>query len=350
MQRRTAFSIACAIGIGAITSIPVVAHANTYELFAGQHTYVGVVDICDDGAYVVVTYDLSSSGSTLLETHLYLGASPPASHAPGRFPYQHLDLSSPTDSFAVAWSDLGVAAGHTLYIAAHADVSAVVGYAAPALALDPELPTTATLTAQYPGDDSYWTFTISDGGALDGVYDGWCVDTSRTMASGTPYTVVPISSYDPAATGYVDYPANLDALNWLLNADSVGQASAACGGSYTFSDQQLAIWTLIEDTPTDAGLIDSSECRAQELVTAALTQGEGYEPGCLDAMAVLLVPIDPDGQPIAQIVIAQVTVIDVDLACDPIFRDETAWASGDTRFKRSWASYGTYVVGSTTCE
>lgn len=346
MKRRAAFVLTCAIGI---TAIPVAVHAQSRDLLAGQHIYVGTVDVCDDGRDLVVTFDLSDTGSGLLATHLYLGASAPASHAPGRFPYQHVGLTSPTDAYAVALSDLGLGAGDRVYVAAHADVSAVVGYEAPALLLDPALPPTATLIAQYPGTESYWAITLADGGALDGAYAGWCVDTSRTMESGTPYTVVPVSSYDPAAAAYVDHPENLDALNWLVNGDFVGLPATACGGDYTFSDVQLATWTLVEDTPSTAGLVDWSECRVQELVTAALAQGEGYTPGCLDSMVLLLVPIDPGGAPVAQIIIAQVTVIDVDLACDPILQDETAWASGDTRFRRSWASYFTYVVGSNAC-
>lgn len=346
MEPRTAFALAGAIGISAI---PVAAHAQPRDLLAGQHLYVGTLDVCDDGFDLVVTFDLSDTGSSLLATHLYLGASAPASHAPGRFPYQHDGLASPVDAYAVALSDLGLGAGDRVYVAAHAEVSAVVGYEAPALLLDPALPPTATLTAEYPGADSYWAITLDGGGALDGAYAGWCVDTSRTMASDTPYTVVPISSYDPAAAAYVDHPENLDALNWLVNGDFVGLPATSCGGDYTFSDVQLAIWTLIEDAPSTAGLVDWSECRAQALVAAALAQGEGYAPGCLDAMVLLLVPIDPNGDPVAQIIIAQVTVVDVDLACDPILRNETAWASGDTRFRRSWASYFTYVVGSNAC-
>ena len=66
----------------------------------------------------------------------------------------------------------------------------------------------------------------------------------------------------------------------------------------------------------------------------------------------MLVPINAGGGVTAQVIVAQVTVIEVDLNCEPILSGsgETAWGDGDIAFKRSWASYWEYTVGSETCQ
>ena len=86
-------------------------------------------------------------------------------------------------------------------------------------------------------------------------------------------------------------------------------------------------------------------------LAAAAAGGEAYEPGCFEQMAVMLVPTDAAGNASNQVIISQVTVIEVDLECTPIVGgEETAWADGDYDFRKSWATYFDYEVGSQTCE
>ena len=318
------------------------------ELYAGQHTLVGEVLICDDGYDLMVTYD-ATGGAVLSTTHLYASLDAPRHHAPGRFDYKHEDISTQVDDFSIALSDLGAASGDTLYLAAHADTNLIVGYEEPVLELAPEIPDTVTISSTRPGG-SYWVTTVSDGGDLDGTYPGWRVDTGHTMAPGATYTAAVYTSYEAAAAGFVDQPENLDQVNWILNQDFIGQTSPGCGGAYTMGDVQRSIWTLIEGTNSTAGLGSWSQCRVNEIVAAAVAAGEGFEPGCMQQMAVLLVPINASGGQAAQIIVAQVTVIEVDLECAPILGgEETAWAAGEYDFRRSWASYFEYEVGSASC-
>lgn len=315
------------------------------DLFAGQHFDVGELLVCDDGTDLFVTYD-ATGGAVLSTTHLYASLDLPTKHAPGRFPYKHEGISTQVDEYSISLSELDAQSGDLLFLAAHADTNLIVGYEEPSLELDTDLPETVTIRSTRPLSTNYWETTVSNGGALDGVYDAWCVDTDRTMAANTNYTAAVYSSYEAAAAGFVEFPENLDAVNWVLNQDFIGQPSA-CGGVYTFGDVQRSIWTLIEDGINGGGLGSWSQCRVDEILAGAATSGEGFEPGCMEQMAVMLVPVSAN----AQIIVAQALVIEVDLECTPILGgQETAWADGDLDFRRSWASYWEYEVGSATCD
>jgi hypothetical protein len=317
-------------------------------LLAGQHTDIGEVLVCDDGSDIFVTYD--STGALLSTTHLYVSEDEPKKHSPGRFPYKNEGIWTQEDEYSISLNDLGVIGGDTLYIAAHADTNLIVGYEEPALDLDIEIPDTVTMTSTRPGG-SYWVTTVTDGGILNGTYPGWCVDTDRTMAPGSSYTAEVYSSYDFAAGGFVEHPENLDQVNWVINQDFVGQPSPTCSGSYTMGDVQRSIWTLVEDNLSTSGLGAWSQCRVDEILAGAAAGGEAYEPGCFEQMAVMLVPINANDAQNAQVIISQVTVIEIDLECTPIVGgEETAWADGDYDFRRSWATYFDYEVGSQTCE
>lgn len=138
----------------------------------------------------------------------------------------------------------------------------------------------------------------------------------------------------------VEYPENFVYVNWVINQDWVGQSSAGGYGTYTYGDVQKAIWTLIEDNPNSGGLGSWSQSRVNEILDDAYAWGGDFEPGCMDRVAVLLVPVDGSGNINRQIIIGQVTFIDIDLECDyTVVGEETAWAAGDLAFKQSWASY-----------
>ena len=94
------------------------------DLIAGQHTTVGSVRVEYDVSIdsLIITFE-TTDGWELYETHLYLGKTPPAKSAPGRFPYNHDSLLGVTsDTYTVPLTDLSASYGDTLLIAAHAVV------------------------------------------------------------------------------------------------------------------------------------------------------------------------------------------------------------------------------------
>ena len=71
----------------------------------------------------------------------------------------------------------------------------------------------------------------------------------------------------------------------------------------------------------------------------AQDRGEGFVPGCGDVAAIILNPIDDEGE-----TNAQVTLIPYPVQCKAGQGAETAWASGDTKFVRGWGSYFIYTI------
>ncbi len=337
--------IVSAIGLITLLAAPAAAD-DVLDLMAGQHTDVGDLLVCDDGTDLFITYD-ATGGAVMSTTHLYASLDAPRKHAPGRFPYKHEAISTQVDEYSIALSDLNALTGDVLYLAAHADTNLIVGYEPPTLELDTELPDSVTIRSTRPQQDNYWETTVTNGGALNGTYDAWCVDTDRNMSANTNYTADVYSSYDAAAAGFVEFPENLDQVNWILNQEFIGQGSTSCGGTYTFGDIQRSIWSLIEDNLSGAGLGSWSQCRVDQILSLAAASGEGFEPSCMEQIAVMLVPTSAN----AQRIVAQALVIEVDLECTPILGgQETAWADGDLDFRRSWASYWEYEVGTATCD
>jgi hypothetical protein len=303
-------------------------------MFAGQYTEVGTVTLFRDSAgYVRVTYQITDSDWYIVETHLYVDPdAPPSKSSPGQFPYKHeLDEPAYTDVYELGYFDPEAC----LYVAAHA---VVVTYAYPVLDdFAVSLPEQVTMSVQYPnaGDPSYFVTTVSGGTILDGVYDGWCIDTDNTIDQNTSFTANVYSSYE-AISGLVEHPENLDLVNWIINQGFVGQPSPGCTGNYTYGDVQRAIWTLVEDENSTSGLGPYSQCRVNEIVAAAYDEGEAFVPSCGDTVAVILVPVN--GQ---QITIAQITLIGypAEVGCEDLWTDETAWGQGGCPFKTGWGSY-----------
>ncbi len=264
-----------------------------------------------------------------------------------------------TYSFTINLGALGIdlEAEDTINLAAHANVSQLGGLAA----LEYALPSQVTMKiVDYPslGDDSYFNTQITAPGAtwLNGIYDGWCVDTARTIGLNQQYTANVYSSYENL-TGIVDKPNNLDAVNWLLNNFEVGNAlsdEVVYGGSnaspsdyrndgtlvgssttntdpltglggITYGDIQRAIWALIDDTPSTSGLGAYSNARADELADRAYLAGQGFTPGCNDVVALVLQPV-ANTTTNAQVTIAQVTLAELEIPC--LGRSETAWGEG----------------------
>jgi uncharacterized repeat protein (TIGR01451 family) len=189
------------------------------------------------------------------------------------------------------------------------------------------LPSQTTMQVSYPvnGGDAYFpTVTITNGGFLNGAYDGWCIDTDTTIGQGTPYTSYVFSSYEPIPAWVgLETPGNLDLINWVLNQGYVYKPSidvlapdagnngyGESLGNYTYSDVQVAIWTLIGDQVSPNGLNAWSQDRVNEIVAAA--QGHnGYVPPSNGIAAIVMVPITSTGALSAQVIAAQAVLVEL---------------------------------------
>ena len=108
---------------------PVWAQAeSTVTLWAGKEIDAGNVTVALESGNLTVDF-ATIDGWELQETHLYVGTEAPVKSAPGRFPYSHegLPAGSYADSYSIPLSELGVQAGDTVYIAAHAELVKFIG-------------------------------------------------------------------------------------------------------------------------------------------------------------------------------------------------------------------------------
>ena len=308
-------------------------------LYAGQNTAVGEVLVDRAGTDVTITFKITNPGWTIIESHVYAAGTVPTTSAPGQFPYKHEGINTGLDVYVL--EDVVPAATDCLYVATHAVVAKTSGSAAPDLdAFAVALPESVSIRVAYPGSagvPSYFDTTVWGGGTLDGTYDGWCVDMSRNISPGDTYTAKVYSSYEGLPAGVVDKPENLDLVNWIINQDF--------STTYTWEHVQCAIWHLVDDSPG---------CPVNEGVAAILEAAqahEGFAPqSCQDKVAVVLVPVDAEGNVHYQVTIAQVTVIEVGDFCDESYdpdQTETAWGCGDQTFRTGWGSY--FTCGGTNC-
>jgi hypothetical protein len=181
------------------------------------------------------------------------------------------------------------------------------------------LPSQVTMVLASPGTalppPSYYDVTITNGGSLNGVYNDWCVDTSRGITAGQAYTAKVYSSTATLPSGLVDKPQNLDLVNWVLNQGFVGRTAAGGLGTYTYGDVQRAIWTLVENTNSTSGLGSYSQARVDSIVAQANAQGEGFLPQSGQFVAVVLQPVNSSNCTTAQITIAEVLIGGVGPSC-----------------------------------
>lgn len=328
------------------------------DLIAGnpknQVNDVGDVLVWNDGTNLSVQYVIDTAGWEgwgITKTHLHVANSldqipqKNGNPIPGQFGEKNkYDYATdpPALSLELKWP-----VGTELYIAAHADVGIPGGLKG----LELTLPDQVTVMVQYPyaGGPSYFPGTVVSGGTnLDGTYDAWCVDTDHIINQNIPYTAKVYSSYEALPGGLIEFPGNLDLINWILNNDYVGQnvqdvfPETSCTGIITYGDVQRAIWDLIEDTQSTSGLGSWSPCRVSEIVDDALAYGDGFKPGCGDVVGVILAPL-----PICS---KQFILIVVDVPCGV---DETAWGAVWNKDKKvyqydftgkNWALYFKYTV------
>lgn len=301
-------------------------------LMAGQSTQIGTVTVTNTASQLTVKYQITASGWSLTATHLYVGTTPPAKSAPGLFPYAHNGLHATQDTYTVP-----VSAG-AYYIAAHAVVqnqNSIVGGTCPTVEeITAALPTSGDISLAL-GSTAHFNVTITNGGILNGVRAGWCLDRTHGIALSWPYlvnfysTLAPIPALlttgtDPA----IDYPGNVDLVNWAVNNRD----------GYTRDEVQNVIWYLIESAqPT-------LTAHEQTLADAAAANGEGFVPQFAngDVYTIIAAPVNADGT----ILRGQVILIEFPVPCTPVYSSETAWATaaGDYRWSTGWGTYFRYIV------
>ncbi len=100
-----------------LAGFAITSSAMDVTLYAGQTINVGNLNVVVSGGNLVVTYAIDAPW-VLVETHLYVGTSPPAKSAPGQFPY------GPGGAvYTISLTELNAELGDILYIAAHAVVT-----------------------------------------------------------------------------------------------------------------------------------------------------------------------------------------------------------------------------------
>jgi hypothetical protein len=305
------------------------------DLVAGKNFIVGSITAMRNGDEVTVTYQITDPLWSITEIHLAIGEIPVTRNnnpKVGNFGinevYKH-PVKSKSFSVELAWN------GPVMPIAAHAVVVKNLSLEQFNGTLPDGL---VDFHVSYPGTESYFSTTLIQEGITE-TYPGWCIDTDHGIYSGVPYTAELVSTYELAGMGLVEFPENLDKVNWIINQDFAGQVSL-CGDIFTFGDVQRAIWELIEDNQSESGLGDWSQCRVDEILADALESGNAFEPSCEQEIAVALVPYDINGNPVEdQITITQITIIEKILDCvEDNYLEETAWGDG-TRFNdRNWAT------------
>ncbi|KAB1188658.1 MULTISPECIES: hypothetical protein [Haloferax] len=304
----------------------------------GSGPVVGSVSISDDGMDLSITIETDGYWC-LTETHVHVADSvgdvPAAGNGnpiPGRFDYSgsHDCVTSVPYTIPIPSPNDG-----TLVVAVHTVVETfgTLDYFAQLL------PSTASVRVAFPGGDSYFNLTVSNAGSLDGTYDSFCIDTDRTISPGATYTADVYSSYESLPSGIVEFPENLDLVNYIINQSWPGKTSPGGYGTYTYGDVQRAIWTLIEDELSASGLGSWSQDRVNEILADAQANGEGFVPGCGDYVAVIFVPGN------SQYIIGQVVLGSYPVPCE--FREETAWGDGPDFAGRNWATYIEYTLSGT---
>ena len=347
---------AALVGAFALAATASANSQETYPLIAGggnakNAVEVGTVTVENDGTELIVRYELtedltpddpSDDGvpTLMYSTHVAVvddgdeGSIPQAkgNPVPGHFDYA--DKHSPGVSlwtYIIPLEGIDENGNGELSLAVHADVKKLGGIRGVNLGLPQDVTFKVTHPGDSVGDLSYFDATFLSGYQDGSSFDGWCVDTSRGISPGTTYSGTAYSGYEELPAGSVDKPENMDLVTWLINNYRAGQSVTADvnnDGSdetrtLTFGDIQRAIWYLIDDNQSSAGLGPYNDAWAGWLRDQALANGEGLVPGCGDKVPVVIVPTGSN-----QRIIAQVTFAELEVPCETI--GDTAWATMGT--------------------
>lgn len=309
----------------------------------GIGTDVGDIVMWNDATNLYVKY-VTSGNWTICGTHLsvkrYSTQVPQANGnpIPGQFQYKNSFNPCVTEKVYT----IPVPSWSTFVIAAHADVRR--GGTCSIQDVTAALPATADVCVTTPvaGGSAYFPqVTITNGGILNGLYGGWCVDLNRSTSFGGAAEKCFLGADVRSTVGPFDFsgmlssPGSLDLLNWVLNQNYIGQSGP--GGPYTYGDVQRAIWSLVEapqSLPTGANSSTDpySEANVAAIVAAATAGGEGFMPGCGQKFGVIIDPKD-GSQPF-------VIPFPVNCTCGG---SETAWGKGLDFPGSNWAMYISYT-------
>lgn len=163
-----------------------------------------------------------------------------------------------------------------------------------------------------PDTGCYWNFTLSNAGAFNGNYCGYCIDLGHDMTppGARDFTCARIySSYEPLPAcdigfPYIEHPENFPKVNYLINHFQAGQTvnltnsdcSLASGtGVLTVIDIQKAIWSLLDEGPGNDYNEFSDPLRVNAILCDVNANGAGFVPDCQNGDKIVFVVI-PDGQ------------------------------------------------------
>lgn len=305
------------------------------DLYAGQHILVGNVSVKGSNGSYEVTYNITTAGYCLTESHLSVVTDPnkfpmakKGNPIPGQFQYKgnHGCLSSYTYSVNLA----DFKEGDEIYIAAHAVVNCVTDVTSEAYALSlPEQLEVCVTSKGVP--ESYFDIKIAGKGFLSGTYEAWCLDQDARLENLECFTGDVYSSYEPMPEGKLEHPENLGALNWLMNQGFIGKEATLELGNYTFGDIQIAIWNLIDDSVCVGCDFTGpyNNDRIDMLVAMALEHND-FVPGCGEDVVIVIVPTDGK----------QTIFITIPAPCGDC--KESAWADGCDFPGNNWATFFKY--------
>jgi hypothetical protein len=232
----------------------------------------------------------------------------------------------------------------------------------------------------YPsaGDPTYFRMKITDGGFIStydmgygpGIYEAWCIDVDHTISLNVNYPAYLYSSYESLPSwmtgpGNIEYPENLDKVNYLVNNFVTGQMvqlmEANCtprinpstGLPYppealTFSDIQRAIWHYVDNNQSTSGLLNWSQYRVNAIQCAVDASGDGFVPACNQKIVFIVVPTGTPGSFNYQLVIGQPIIGEIEVPCATA--SGTAW--GDGKYGANFPGskqWGTYFLYDEDC-
>ena len=136
---------------------------------------------------------------------------------------------------------------------------------------------------------SYFQTIVLDG-PLEGVYEGWCLDSYTAIQPENDYVGKVYTSLSKNIPDLFYYQENLPLINWVINYDFVGKDSPGGYGQYTLGDVTKSLWSLLEETPNPNPNVGSFDnYRVNEIVEKAFIEGKGFVPLCGNFLAVILV-------------------------------------------------------------
>jgi len=204
---------------------------------------------------------------------------------------------------------------------------------------------------------SYFKLNIGEnGGIIAGECEAWCIDPDRsiTRSSTYNYSANIYSSYETlpseiTGSGNIEYPENLDLVNYLLNNFAVGDEvqlmNEDCSSSdasditkiLTSGDIQRAIWYFMDDDMIYSSTIGPwDQKRINAIICDVELNGDGFIPGCDDYIVFIAIPLNNVGG------FDQPVICKIPMSCESGIGSGTAWADGKYGIGflgNQWATY-----------